>query len=105
MNDPNNVLDRDDRVSDKNYVTAVILSAIFGVLGIQHFYCERYGLGIFDLALSLTAFTLFMWGYELFGGILFLIDMVHTVYITYLLLTGQFKDGEGRLITYPGQKI
>jgi hypothetical protein len=38
------------------------------------------------------------------GGLLF-IDLIHTVIVTYLLLVGQYSDGQGRLITYPGQII
>lgn len=35
----------------------------------------------------------------------FIIDLTHTIYITTLLLIGQYKDGQGRLICYPKQKL
>jgi hypothetical protein len=30
--------------SEKRYTTAVILSGVFGVVGIHHFYVERWGI-------------------------------------------------------------
>jgi TM2 domain-containing membrane protein YozV len=94
--------------SDKKYAIAVILSGIFGVLGIHHFYCGRIAHGAFDLALAIVGIglmqsddlTLFMIGLGLF-----IVDVIHTVVVTYILLVGNYKDGQGKLITYPGQKI
>lgn len=91
--------------STKKYRTAVILSAIFGVMGIHHFYVGRWIMGLFDLGLFIA--TLIAW----FEGNLFLcysffiIDLTHTIYVTTLLLIGQYKDGQGRLICYPKQKL
>ncbi len=98
------VLDYDADVSPKSYVVAVCLSGIFGVLGIQHFYLERWGLGILDLGLSISAFVLWHNEYFLIGGLIFLVDIIHTVIVTFQLLVGKFKDGDGRLVPYPGQK-
>ena len=91
--------------SDKKYATAVILSGVFGTMGIHHFYCERYGMGLFDLALFLFTICFYIVGFPIAAGILLFIDIVHTVIVTYLLLVGEYKDGDGNLICYPGQKI
>lgn len=101
----NNILDSEVQTSSKSYTIAVALSAIFGVLGIQHFYIGRYDMGFLDLGLSIGAVLLFVFDYPLYGVLLVLIDFVHTVIVTYLLLVGKFKDGDGNLITYPGQKL
>lgn len=91
-------------VSKKSYVTAVILSGIFGPIGIHHFYLERWAMGFFDLGLLLLAIYLMYWHNQpLLAGILFFIDVVHTIIVTYLLLIGKYKDGHGKPILYPGQ--
>lgn len=93
------------QASDKNYVVAVCLSAIFGVLGIHHFYLGRYFEGIIDFSLAIATFVLFLNGQTGWAIVVFLIDTVHTFVITILLLTGSFKDGEGKFVCYPGQKL
>ncbi len=90
--------------SDKKYTTAVILCGIFGVVGIHHFYVERWGMGIFDFGLFLGTVILFFSGHSLIAEGLFMVDLIHTVIVTYLLLVGQYRDGQGRLICYPGQR-
>ena len=100
------ILDNDSQLkSNKSYTAAVCLSGIFGILGIQHFYLGRIGLGIFDLGLSIAGFTLLMVGYPVIGIILLGIDFIHTIIVTFQLLVGQFKDGEGKIVAYPGQKL
>ena len=42
-------------VSQKSYAIAVCLSAIFGVLGVQHFYLERWVQAAIDVLLLLAA--------------------------------------------------
>ncbi|MCC4833692.1 TM2 domain-containing protein [Shewanella sp. 1_MG-2023] len=94
--------------SDKKYATAVILSGIFGVLGIHHFYCGRVLHGFFDLTLAIVGIILIQFGdvtLTLIGAGLILIDVIHTVVVTFMLLVGSYRDGKGKLITYPGQKI
>ncbi len=94
--------------SEKSYGTAVCFSGVFGLLGIQHFYLGRYGLGFLDLGLSVAAFAFFFLGDSVedfvFGGILLAIDVVHSIYVLVKLLAGEYEDGEGRLVMYPGQK-
>lgn len=98
------ILDFKTSVSPKKYVVAVCLSGIFGVLGIHHFYLERWGMGIFDLALSIGGITLIVmengWGF-----VLILIDVIHTIYVTYKLLVGEYADGNGKIVIYPGQNV
>jgi TM2 domain-containing membrane protein YozV len=91
--------------SDKKYGIAVILSAIFGVLGIHHFYLQRYLHGIVDLSMTIGFLYLFFIGSVQLGVIIFLIDVIHTFIITVMLLIGVYKDGEGKVVTYPGQII
>lgn len=91
--------------SDKKYVTSVILAGVFGVVGIHHFYVERWGMGLLDFSLFVATVIFYVFGNPLVGVGLFAIDFVHTVIVTYLLLVGQYRDGKGKLITYPGQKI
>ena len=95
----------EENKSDKQYTIAVILSGIFGVMGIHHFYVKRWEMGILDLGMFIATFVLYINELFLYAGILFLIDLIHTVVVTYLLLVGQYRDGEGKLITYPGQKL
>ena len=91
-------------ISDKSYGTAVILAGIFGILGIHHFYLGRFLMGIFDLSLSITFFVLLYIAHKPLLGFLFLgIDVIHTVIVTFQLLVGTYKDGEGKIIAYPGQ--
>lgn len=94
-----------NEASEKSYTTAVILSAIFGVIGIHHFYLERWGMGIFDLGLSVTAYVLYLNGEWVWAISLFAIDFIHTAIVTFQLLVGTFKDGSGKIVTYPGQKL
>ncbi|MEZ5978698.1 MAG: hypothetical protein R3F34_10810 [Planctomycetota bacterium] len=95
----------DDGRSTRKYHVAVILSGIFGILGIQHFYLGRWGLGLVDVSLSIGALVAFANGEVVLAVLLFLADLGHTLVITIMLLTGSFRDGEGRLVTYPGQKL
>lgn len=94
-----------NKVSDKKYVTAVCISGVFGILGIHHFYLERWAMGFFDLGLSVLSF-LYIVIYNNPLGFLFLaIDFIHTLFVTYKLLVGEYKDGKGNIVAYPGQKL
>tara|TARA_B100000989_G_scaffold145667_1_gene108574 strand:- start:1063 stop:1233 length:171 start_codon:yes stop_codon:yes gene_type:complete len=44
-------------------------------------------------------------GLDLPGIIILCIDVIHTFVVTILLLVGAYKDGNGDLVTYPGQNI
>ena len=93
------------RISPKKYSTAVILSALFGFAGIQHFYLGRHGEGVLDLALSAGWVYCLATGELLLGVVLLAADFIHALVVTIALLTGSFRDGDGKLVTYPGQKI
>ena len=93
------------QVSEKNYIVAVCLSAIFGVLGIHHFYLGRYIEGSIDLSLAILALYLYIDGQFIWALAVFAIDSLHTFIITIMLLTGSFKDGKGNYVCYPGQKL
>ncbi|MHC4512701.1 MAG: NINE protein [Planctomycetota bacterium] len=91
--------------SEKSYVVAVCLSAVFGVVGVQHFYLERYVQGFADLGMTLGAVTFFLRGQWLEAGLLFAVDCLHTLVVSIMLFTGSFRDGSGKLVCYPGQKL
>jgi TM2 domain-containing membrane protein YozV len=89
--------------SSKSYAIAVSLSAIFGVIGVHHFYLGRYLEGIIDFGLFVTTLYFFMTGNMILAFAFFVIDSLHTFVITIMLLTGSFKDGKGGYVCYPGQ--
>ena len=95
-------------ISRKSYGVAVSLSAVFGLIGIQHFYLGRYILGLTDVSLS-AGFVYFVYfaGDDtrllVIGLVCLVLDFLHTLFTTYSLFTGSFRDGDGRLIAYPGQ--
>ena len=91
--------------SEKSYVVAVCLSGIFGVLGIHHFYLGRYLEGLIDFSLVVLTVYFYVNG-QIWWALLFgIADALHTFIITIMLLTGSFKDGSGKYICYPGQKL
>ncbi len=91
--------------SEKSYGIAVVLSAVFGVLGIQHFYLGRWIEATIDLGLAIATLVLFAVGEPLLAFATAAIDAIHTFIVTIMLLTGSFRDGKGRLVCYPGQKL
>ncbi len=95
-------------ISPKSYAVAVWLSGIFGVIGVQHFYLGRYVLGVTDVALTLGFLACYFSedpGLIIIGAILLILDIAHTLITTIMLMTGSFRDGRGRLICYPGQRL
>jgi TM2 domain-containing membrane protein YozV len=94
-------------ISDKSYGVAVCLSGVFGILGIHHFYLERWLHGIFDLGLSVVGFSLIFFSNDaslgMLGVVLLVVDGIHTIYVTYKLLVGEYRDGQGLIVAYPGQ--
>ena len=97
-------------ISPKSYPVAVILAALFGVIGVHHFYTGRILLGICDFGLFVTTivfYVLFLetfeFNYLILAGVFSIVDAIHTVIVTYRLLVGEERDGQGRVIAYPGQ--
>lgn len=93
------------RISPKSYGVAVSLSAVFGFLGIQHFYLGRVGEGLLDVGLSMGWLWFFASGEVALGALCLAADGVHALVVTILLLTGNFRDGQGRIVCYPGQRL
>ncbi len=91
--------------SDKSYGIAVALSAVFGVVGVQHFYLGRWLEAAIDLGLAFLTIALFFMGEPLWALLVGAIDALHTFIVTIMLLTGSFRDGEGKLVCYPGQRL
>jgi len=91
--------------SPKSYVVAVCLSAIFGVVGVQHFYLGRYIEGTIDFLLFAATLYFFLTGNIALGFAFAAIDGLHTFIVTILLLIGSFNDGSGKRVCYPGQRL
>jgi TM2 domain-containing membrane protein YozV len=91
--------------SDKKYGLAVCLCAVFGVLGIHHFYLGRWAHGLLDFSMTIAGFGFLIVDKPVIGFIILGIDYLHTLVITILLLIGSYKDGRGNLVCFPGQKI
>ena len=53
--------------------------------------------GIFDLSLALISFLLLCLYWPL-APVIFLIDIVHTVYFMYKLIVGEYTEGVGRVV-------
>jgi TM2 domain-containing membrane protein YozV len=90
--------------SPRSYATAVTLSSIFGFVGVQHFYLGRWGEGMLDLVLTVG----WIWAaaaehWVLFAAFL-IADGAHALWVTIALLTGNFRDGQGLRVCYPGQR-
>ena len=94
-----------DTESEKSYAVAVCLSAVFGIIGIQHFYLGRHALGLADVALTFLTVYFLISGEFFYALIFFVLDFTHTLVTTILLLTGSFKDGKGHVVCYPGQEL
>lgn len=72
-------------LSNKNWSTALLLSILLGIFGVDRFYVGRTGLGILKL---LTFGGYFVW---------WVIDVI-------LLLQGRMKDDLGRLVRKPERR-
>ncbi|MBL4836579.1 MAG: TM2 domain-containing protein [Kordiimonadaceae bacterium] len=94
-------------VSDKSYGLAVVLCGVFGVLGVHHFYLRNWFHGLIDLVLSVVGFYCVFFVvdpvFQIFGALLLILDVIHTVVIMYRLFVGKCYDGDGALVTFPGQ--
>ena len=91
--------------SEKSYAVAVCISAIFGMMGIHHFYIGRYIEGVVDFSLFVATLYFYFTGQWMWAVLFFVVDGLHTFIITIMLLTGTFKDGKGNIICYPGQRL
>jgi len=91
--------------SPKSYATAVVLSAVVGFVGLQHFYLRRWAEGVLDLALTagwVWALAVESWGwFALFA----VADGAHALWATIVLLVGSYRDGDGLRVCYPGQRL
>jgi TM2 domain-containing membrane protein YozV len=92
-------------VSRRNYGVAVSLAAVFGVLGIHHFYLGRPLPGLLDLGITLAAIYLIATGEIAWGLLLLLVDFAHSQYETIRLITGRYLDGDGAVVAHPGQIV
>lgn len=73
-------------ISSKSRLAAFLLAFFLGMLGVHRFYVGKTGSGIAQLILTITVIGAFV------TGIWVLIDWI-------MILSGQFKDGQGKLIT------
>lgn len=95
--------------SEKSYAVAIVLIWTFGLIGLHHFYLKNWLHGFFDFGLFVFGF-----GFVFFsqnptlhniGLTLIVIDIIHSIYITYQLIVGKCRDGDDLLLLYPGQKV
>lgn len=91
--------------SEKSYVVAVCLAGIFGVVGVHHFYLGRYVEGTIDFGMFVATLYLFITGHFWWGVLVGAIDALHTIIVTIMLLVGAVKDGQGKVVCYPGQRL
>ena len=62
-------------------------------------------MGLLDLGLFIGTMYFYVNNHLFFAALFLVIDLVHTIIVTYLLLIGKYKDGYGKLITFPGQQV
>ena len=86
--------------SPKSYFVAVCLAGIFGTLGVHHFYLGRWAHGTFDLAMVILTIV-FIFIFLPIAILIAVTDFVHTIYFTYKLIIGEYKDASGRTISLP----
>ena len=91
--------------SNKTYTTAVILSGIFGPIGIHHLYLGRWKMFLLDFGLFVGTLIFYFNNYLLYAGLIFMVDIIHTIIVTYLLMVGKYRYGKGKIIPLPGQTI
>ena len=98
-----------DGYSSKKYGIAIILIWTFGLMGLHHFYLKNWLHGLFDLGLFVFGFGfVFVSNDPTLNSVgigLIIIDIIHSIYITYQLIVGKCRDGDDLLLLYPGQKI
>ncbi|MEK9843988.1 TM2 domain-containing protein [Thalassospira sp.] len=93
-------------VSKRSFAVAVSLCGIFGLLGIHHFYLRNIVHGLIDFLMFITAIVCLLnddpiWVF--LGVPILLIDFGHTMWVMYHLFVGKTKDGDGKIVAYPGQ--
>jgi TM2 domain-containing membrane protein YozV len=91
--------------SSRSYAVAVCLAGIFGTLGIHHFYLGRWLHGMIDVGMLLWAVFLIATGQVFWGIVVFGADFIHSLIVTIMLMTGAYRDGEGKVVAYPGQTL
>ena len=93
--------------SPKKYGAAVAMCAVFGTLGIHHFYLGNWVHGILDVSALFGGIALIFFSQDpfliAFGIFLIVADVIHSMVVTVLLLIGKTRDGQGRIVAYPGQ--
>ena len=83
----------------------MVLSSIVGFVGGHHFYLGRWAEGVVDAGLTVAWVVCFALDQIVLGVLFVVADFGHALVVTILLLTGNFRDGEGRLVYYPGQPV
>lgn len=94
--------------SPKSYGVAMCLNAVFGLVGIHHFYLGNLLHGLIDLSMFVIGVGCVWFSSDpsifTFGYIVILIDVIHSITVMIMLIIGKCRDGQGRLLTYPGQQ-
>ena len=97
-----------EEISPKSYGAAVALCGVFGMVGIHHFYLGNILHGLFDFAMFLIWFLIWITGAAgndflmLLAVACFLADFVHTLVVFTKLICGTARDSRGRRVAIPG---
>ena len=70
------------------------------LLTFYHFYLGRWIHGAFDLTMAILA-VVFIFIFFPIAILILIMDLVHTVYFTYKLIIGEYKDSSGRTVRLP----
>lgn len=100
------LLEEENKFSDKDYIVSIFLCFFFGVFGIHRIYCYKVKTGMLYLFILILGIVLekfcYYKNYDFYGfcrlpfyivGILMLVDLV-------LIIFKRFKDKEGKIICY-----
>ena len=82
-----------------------MLSSAAGIVGLQHFYLGRWLEGLLDVGLALGWLSALMTGEWTWFLLLLSAAAGHALMATILLLTGNYRDGAGLRVCYPGQRL
>jgi hypothetical protein len=103
--EPGAVADPFGSRSPKSYARAVVLSGVLGFIGLQHFYLGRIEEGLIDVGLTIAWIYCFATGLVAWGLLFLACDFGHSLIVTVMLLTGNFRDSHGQIVAYPGQRL
>ena len=90
---------------DVNLDGTGVLNVETGLPFLDHMLDQIARHGLIDLSMTISGYYLAFLREDtiLIGFLILGVDIIHTFVVTILLLVGNYKDGDGGYITYPGQ--